>query len=204
MILLLTKEAVALTPDWGSIVIPILLSGVLSFIAAFVLNQRELKKIKLQHQQQVDAMRKEKQEQLQLEIDKMQADAFCLLFEPLKYVSKNPDNPFAIFVVQKNNRDKSTFLHRTKGKDFLLALNTFLYSKNGELFLPRQLRNDLYHLRGLVHGMLDKTGKQDIIELINPDTVNSVNSLISGEENIHKQLRCLMGTEDRKPVARKL
>lgn len=183
-------------------IVPILLSGLLSFVAAIWVNRRETKKLGLQHQHQLEVLQHEKQEQLHLEIDKMQAEAFCLLYSPLKHLSKNPDNPYAMFSVQKSGSTKTTFLNLSLGKTFLDSLNCYLYSARGELFLPRIFRNQLYHLRGLIHGIVANSSGQVFVAITNPKTLASINSLISGDESIHKQLRCLMGTEDRKPLSK--
>jgi len=158
------------------------ITGVLSAVVAVMVSRRDIKKLKT-----------EARIRFNQEMDKIQVEALRKMHAPMKYVSKNHNNPNSMFGMVKNSTDKHTVLYKDKGLAFLTEADDFLHSDTGSLFLPQELRNTLYKLRGIVDGIIKLTpGNGNELKIEKSTVVDEINEITSGENNLHKQLHNLL------------
>jgi hypothetical protein len=198
MILLTENIASPFETGWLVSLLTVFISGIISFIVALLKTEHDSRKLTRQHKHEMEKLRAEKQSQFDLEMDKMQAKALAGLYKPLKYISAREANPNAVLGIEKGDNNKQTVLYRTNTQSFLSEINDYLFSEYGQLFLPRKLRRMIFKLRGILDDILkQENSENEIIKLHNKKIIDELKELISGEEDIHHELRKHMGTIDR-------
>jgi len=180
-------------PMLTSVIIPFI-AAIVPVIIAWIAYKKDRRKMEEAHKLQLKTIRKEHQSTFQRELDMLQIEALKKCPSILKYCSIRQHNPYALL---SGDFKSQTFMNTQNAKLFLKEGESFIY---GEvvLWLPRELRNNFHKLYGIIAAIIRDTEQpSDKIALKNQKIINSLKEIISGERNLHKQVRKIMGTENR-------
>ncbi len=138
--------------------------------------------------------KKQKQEELRIAKNQQREAARIAackaVWSLLAYMSEK-EHSKTVFVARGDAQQKTWHLRRTQAEDYLKQIEEVFFTQGHGIFMPPEVRDDVYEFRSRVYRLLESANRQsdtssELVTVTNPDVIEKVVEL---RGRLNKQLR---------------